>query len=123
MSRTSLQGMSIEQLVQRFATLASEQDIKLLQNDIAATNRLFDKIQNVAIELKGRQGDQRRALMVLYDHPNMQVRLKAALNTLSVAPQAARKQLESIRESKWQPYAGDAGMSLRNLDNGIFRPT
>jgi hypothetical protein len=63
------------------------------------------------------------ALMDLYGHPNMQVRLKAAKNTLAVAPQAAREQLEAIVASDWQPYAGDAGMCLWALDEGIFKPT
>ena len=47
----------------------------------------------VANELKARDGDQRTALMTLYDYPNMQVRLKAAIHTLAVAPTAARQQL------------------------------
>ncbi len=43
--------------------------------------------------------------------------------TLAVAPIEARAQLEAIAASKWFPQAGDAGMSLSNLDNGIFKPT
>jgi hypothetical protein len=74
-------------------------------------------------ELKARTGDQRRALLVLYDHPNAQVRLKAAKATLAVAPQAARRMLQIIRESKEYPQAGDAGMTIRAIESGIFRPT
>jgi hypothetical protein len=40
-------------------------------------------------ELKARDSDQRTALMTLYDYPNMQVRLKAAIHALAVAPTAA----------------------------------
>lgn len=53
----------------------------------------------------------------------MQVRLKAAKNTLAVAPQAARETLEAIANSHEFPQAGEAGMSLWNLDQGVFKPT
>ena len=52
----------------------------------------------------------------------MQVRVKAAIKTLGVAPEAARKVLEAIRASKWQPQAMDAGMILRGLDDGEYKP-
>jgi hypothetical protein len=80
-------------------------------------------MQHVVDELRVRKGDQRRALLALYDHPSVQVRLKAAKATLAVAPLEARAALEAIRASNWQPQALDAGMSLRNLDNGVFKPT
>jgi hypothetical protein len=63
-----------------------------------------------------------KRVLTLYDHPNMQVRVKAAIKTLGVAPEAARKVLEAIRASKWQPQAMDAGMILRGLDDGEYKP-
>lgn len=51
--------------------------------------------------------------------PDMQVRLNAAKATLAVAPKAARQKLEDIAGSGW-PLAGDAGMSLWNLDRGVL---
>jgi hypothetical protein len=122
MSTRELSKMRSDELVQRFATLATKQDVYLLENDIAGANRLFDRMQDIVAELKARPGDQRMALTELYSHPNMQVRLKAAKNTLAVAPEKAREQLEEIFASEWQPYAGDAGMCLRALDEGIFKP-
>ena len=61
--------------------------------------------------------------MELYNYPNMQVRVQAAKLTLAVAPVAARQEPEAIAETHWMPQAGDAGMSLSNLDRGIFKPT
>jgi hypothetical protein len=113
---------STDRLVQQFAALAVRQDIALLEQDIKEVNRIYWKLEAIEEELKARPGDQRAALMKLYEHENMQVRVKAAKATLAVAPQAARAQLEAIVESKWQPYAGEAGMSLLNLDRGIFKP-
>jgi hypothetical protein len=110
-------------LVARFAELSIEQDDALLRNDISRVNRLFDRLEDVEHTLKTRTGDQRRALLSLYNNPNMNVRLKAAKATLAVAPQSARAALEAISKSKWQPQAGDAGMCLLALDRGIFKPT
>jgi hypothetical protein len=70
-----------------------------------------------------REGDQRRTLLNLYNHPNMNVRVKAAKATLAVSPKGARQLLEEIQASKWQPQALDAGMCLWALDQGIFKPT
>lgn len=115
--------MTTKELVDRFATIGVAQDQALLGGEIAKFNRFFEQMSGVANELKARDGDQRTALMTLYDYPNMQVRLKAAIHTLAVAPTAARQQLEAIAETHWMPQSGDAGMSLSNLDRGIFKPS
>jgi hypothetical protein len=80
-------------------------------------------MEDVKRELKARDGDQRRALLRLYDHPNAQVRLKAVKATLAVAPERARRMLEIMAESHEYPQAGDAGMTIDALDRGIFKPT
>lgn len=74
-------------------------------------------------ELQARPGDQRRALLALYTHSNAQVRLQAAGATLAVAPAVARDLIETIASSREFPQAGDAGMTLWNLDRGVFKPT
>jgi Domain of unknown function (DUF2019) len=123
MKRVQLGSMTIADLVERFAQIGVTQDQALLGGEIAKFNRLFDQMGAVSNELKSREGDQRRALMVLYNYPNIQVRLKAAKHTLAVAPVEARKQLEAIADTHWMPQAGDAGMSLSFLDRGVFKPT
>jgi hypothetical protein len=121
--RRRLASLATDELVKQFARLAMQQDVCLLENDIAGANRRYRQMRDISDELKARPGDKRRALTSLYDHQNMQVRVNAAKNTLAVAPHAARKQLEAVVASKWQPYAGDAGMCLIALDRGIFKPT
>jgi hypothetical protein len=73
-------------------------------------------------EVKRRQGDERRALIVLFDYPNMQVRLMAAQYALAGAPQAARRAIEAIAASTWAPQCYDARMCLHMLDEGTFVP-
>ncbi len=123
MSKMPWSSMSTTQLVEQFAAIAREQDQAILANAAAKYNRLYDRMADVVDELKSRPGDQRRELAMLYEFPSMQVRLKAAIHTLAVAPIEARGQLEAIAESKWFPQAGDAGMSLWNLDRGVFNPS
>lgn len=122
MKQVNLEGLTEAQLVERFGAIGIEQDKAERVNDNAKYNRLCLQMKAIDDELKSRPGDQRRALVTLYDHPNIQVRLMAAKLTLAVAPEAARRMLESIAASRRQPQAGDAGISLWNLDRGIFVP-
>jgi hypothetical protein len=120
--RDMLHAITVEQLVERFVAIALDQDKALLRREHAKFNRLFDEMEAVESELKARDGDRRRALLSLYNHPNTQVRVKAVKATLAVAPEAARGELKEIAESRKYPQAGEAGMSLLNLERGIFKP-
>jgi hypothetical protein len=122
MKPANLKRMTVEELVQRFSALAIEQGVELDSDDIAEVNRLYGHLEAIEAELKDRPGDARRALLRLYDHPNMQVRLKAVKATLAIAPEAARRALEAIAASHEQPQAGSAGMSIWALDEGIYKP-
>jgi len=122
MSEQDLCKMTTPDLVALFARVVVGQDEALLGNQRARFNRLFDKMSEISNELKSRKGDQRMALLDLFEYPNMQVRLQAAKLTLAVAPVEAREQLEAIAATQWFPQAGDAGMCLDFLDDGTFRP-
>jgi hypothetical protein len=121
MERSKLQDMTVDQLVERFTAIAVDQDNAI--DNTAKYNRLFEQMEAVKRELKARDGDQRRALLCLYGHPNAQVRLKAVKATLAVAPERARRMLEIMAQSREYPQAGDAGMTIDALDRGIFKPT
>jgi hypothetical protein len=118
MSPADLASLSTDALLRRFEALCIQQYDALDRNEIAAFNRRYDKIQAIEDELQSRPGDQRRVLMQLFGHPNMQVRLTAARANLAVDYAAARRQLEAIVEEQWFPQAGDAGMTLYFLDTG-----
>jgi hypothetical protein len=122
MKKIALSSMSAAQLVERFAAIAREQDQAILANATAKYNRLYDHMAEVVDELKGRPGDQRRELARLYEFPNVQVRLKAAIHTLAVMPIEARNQLEIIAEMHWFPQTADALGMLRSMDQGRYVP-
>jgi uncharacterized protein DUF2019 len=122
MKRAKLEDMTVDQLVERYTTIGIEQDQALLRRQYAKFNRIFDEMVAVEGELKIRNGDQRRELLSLYNHPNAQVRLNSAKATLAAAPELARQALQALADSHEYPQAGDAGMSLWNLERGIFKP-
>ncbi len=123
MTEIKLQDMTVDELVERFVAITLDQDRALLKDDLVKFNRLFKQMEAIKGELKVRAGDQRQALLRLFHHPNAQVRLKAAKAALAVAPEAARRALQAIADLREYPQAGEAGMSLGNLDRGVFKPT
>jgi hypothetical protein len=108
--------MTVNELVERFIDIALDQDKALFNFEIAKFNKLYRQMDTVRNELKSRPGDQRSALLPLYAHPNIQVRLKAALTTMEVAPEAARKVLLKIVDSRRYPQAADALAAIWRLD-------
>jgi uncharacterized protein (DUF924 family) len=122
MTPDNLENLSVNALVDRFATIGVEQYKAKDAEQDERYKELFYKMYDIQEELKRRQGDERRALIVLFDYPNMQVRLMAAQYALAGAPQAARRAIEAIAASTWAPQCYDARMCLHMLDEGTFVP-
>jgi Domain of unknown function (DUF2019) len=120
MMRPSVQSMTVDQLIERFAALGVEQDKAITADDNLKYEPVYAQMSAVRDELRSRPGDQRKALLTLVDYPNMQVRLRAAQYALAVAPAAARRTIEAIAASTWPPQCYDARMCLRMLDEGKF---
>ena len=123
MRRVDLRKLTEEQLLERFVAIGEAQDDASLYGDIPEFNRLYRLKVAVVDELQLRPGDQRSILISLYDHENLQVRLNAVTGTLALAPAQGRQVLQEMADSMKQPYAGDAGMTLSALDEGVFKPT
>jgi hypothetical protein len=116
MTNLNLHQMTVEQLVQRFAEDGVGQDRALLYDETDQFNDLMKEINAIDSELESRGHEACLALLKLYGHPNIQVRLQAARATLSIAPIAARNEIEAIANSRHFPQAGDAGMTLSFLN-------
>lgn len=123
MKKTALNELSTQALVERFTRICEEQYDATWHIETRRYNRLYQQMRDVVTELKQRPGDERRELVKLYDHPNMQVRLMAAHATLAISYAAARQVVQDVADSKFLPYSADAGMTLLNLDRGIYKPT
>jgi hypothetical protein len=114
------QVASVQELVERFVSIGLAQYEAAYVVDTRKYNRLFARMQAIENELKRREGDQRRALLPLLNHPNVQVRMMVAHAVLSISPDLARKAFESVRASEIFPQAMNAGMTIRALDNGTY---
>jgi hypothetical protein len=122
MKSAKLHELTTDELVDRFAELGVAQDKAEVYDETSTYNKLFKEMTSVNQQLRARGLGARLALLKLLSHPNAQVRTQAAIVSLAVAPEAARKALEAIRASNWQPQAMDAGIILRGLDDGRFKP-
>jgi hypothetical protein len=116
MTRLNVKMMTVNELVERFVAIALDQDKALFNEEIAKFNKLYEQMDTVRSELRSRPGDQRSALLPLCSHPNIQVRLKAALTTMETAPEAAREVFQTIANSRRYPQAADALAAIWRLD-------
>jgi hypothetical protein len=123
MARSQNQVASVQELVAQFVSIGLAQYDALYVVDTRKYNRLYARMQDIRNELKRREGDQRGALLPLLDHPNLQVRMKAAHTVLAISPNRARKALESVRDSGIFPQAADAAGTLSALDDGFYVPS
>lgn len=118
-----LEMASVEDLVALFAGIAVKQNVALENFRSSEYNRLYGLMEEVEAQLKSREGDQRRALMLLYRHSNPTVCFKAAIATFALAPDEARDVLQLIKNRKEFPIAMNASQMLSAIDEGRYIPT
>ncbi|WP_295855349.1 DUF2019 domain-containing protein [Tardiphaga sp.] len=122
MTTADLSSRSVPELVEQFRRLALAKGEASDNGQTAKFNRLYGKLDAVQQQLRSRPGDQRRALVELYDHANPQVRFDAAIATLGVVPDRARAALRMIIDRAEFPQAANARLTLDNLREGGFMP-
>ena len=98
-----LADMTVDQLLEQFLAIALAQDLAERKSKYAQYNRLYSRMDEVRAELKRRPGDARRDLARFFDHPNAQVRLKAAISCLAIFPDRARRVLQDLFDGGWFP--------------------
>jgi hypothetical protein len=123
MTRRPHSEWSNEDLIARFLAITLEQDDAISKDKNQKYNRLFKEMVLVLDELKMRPDNPRRALLALLDHPNAQVRLKAAIHTLAVDRDRAIAVLQAIKNSKEYPQAADAWGILDSMAEGRYTPS
>jgi hypothetical protein len=119
-ARSQIQVTSVQELVAQFVSIGLAQYDAVYVVDTKKYNRLYARMQDIRKELRRREGDQRRALLPLLNHPNVQVRMMAAHTVLTISPDLARKAFESVRDSEIFPQAADAAGTLRALQEGRY---
>ena len=124
MTRANVSSLTQEHLLERFLSIALEQDqVETMDEPASRYNRLFQLMEEVESELKSRPGDGRHALIEFFEHENAHVRLKAALATLALVPDAAKETLRALSDRNIPPESMDARSLLRALEKGRYVPT
>ncbi len=132
MNQERLNKMDLAAVVKRFEKLAerlSQVNFELVSPMDMPGREEFDKeaqqlhsqLKAIDAELRSRGREARLALVRLYDNPNLEVQLQAALHTLGVTPEFARNQLKAIAKTSWTEGIA-ARDTIRSLDNGNFKP-
>ena len=114
--------MTVAELVAKFEIICIQQDRCVELNQTSKYNKLFKDMVQLAGVLRDHTPDQRTALIALYKHPNPQVRLHAAAETLKINPKEARAVLQRISDRNEYPQAADARGLMEGLDDGSFVP-
>jgi hypothetical protein len=123
MIRDNSSESSIQKLVDRFVSIALAQDRAMLIGNNAEFNRLYRQMEQISARLKAFEGDARRLLVQLHNHPNAQVRLTSAIETLALEPIESRRVLQSISDRNEYPQAANARGMMMALDEGRYTPT
>jgi len=123
MIHKDLSDFTVDQLVDRYAEIGRAQYDALLNDQIPQFNQLFDCQIEIEEELRRRGVKARLALLRLYDHPNIQVRLNAAQATYRVAPEKAVALLEQIAQAGRRVQAVNARFSLKYIADGTSKLT
>jgi len=112
-----------EELVAEFETWARSHGHDVLYGEVRDAKRSYRELEAVHEELRARGPSARVALIKLLDHPEVAIRYYAATWLLAVEPGRARAVIEEVKHVAPMRLAGDAGMTLRMLDDGTFKPT
>ena len=123
MTEVNLKTLSESELTARFREYALEKETALLDSETTKFKGIYKKLQSIDAELRARGPAARKALLILLNDENFRVRYEAAVRSLAIAPERARAVLQEIADSHLMPEAGDAGMTLLELDRGVFKPT
>ena len=122
MKKPSLQSQSVTELIAAYERIGIQQDDALLADKMSTYNKLYKAQRELMNELRSRGFDSRAQITKFLDHPNIQVRLHAAIDSLVVAPEAARAVLQEIQFSRIGPQCIDAGFIIIGLDDGSYTP-
>lgn len=122
MTVSKFSTMTNAELACEFATLAQKRGLAVLDSNVRNANKAFDGMWEIRKIVSARGNEARSALVPLLDHPDRFVRYYAAKNLLAVAPERARAIIEWNHKYWFDALAFDAGMTLHNLDTGLFKP-
>ncbi len=121
MNKDKMKIMHDIDLANAFIEIAVAQQEAIDDMHSSKYNRLYDEMKVIEHTLKNRPGDKRSVLIPLLEDRRPQVRLKAAMATLTLTP-AARDALVLLGQYNFDSQALEAKMMLSALEDGSFVP-
>ncbi len=118
MNRPDLRSLSDEQLAEQFAELSLKGFHAERRNETKLMNRLAKARIAISAILKSRSPDGRKALLLLLDHENPQVRLNAAESVAGFDLERAVATLKDLHRSAPSFQRGAAGVDLFLIESG-----
>ena len=122
MKKLDFDRMSDEELLNHFIQAAQKMGAAVLDSEVRQANRMYDVLRDIDMVLRLRGEQTRLKLMPLLKHNNRFVRYYAAKKLLGLVPDRARAVIEWNYKYRFDALAGDAGMTLHNLDTGFYKP-
>jgi hypothetical protein len=122
MKSLDLSGLESEELVKQFAEAAKKMAAAVLNSETQDTNRIFRHMEAIDVLLRSRGREARLLLTSFLDDDDRFVRYYAAQYLLGLVPDRARAIIEWNYKYGFDAIAFDAGMTLYNLDTGVFKP-
>jgi len=122
MKRLHLDGLSDDELVDRFTLAAKNMGAAVQDSDTREANRMYHLMRGIDSVLRSRGRVARLKLLPLLDDKDRFVRYYSAKKLLGIVPDRARAVIEWNHKYRFDAIAGDAGMTLENLDSGFYKP-
>ena len=122
MKRPELKDLNDAELATRFAGAGRQMGSAVLDSETGKANRIFQYMEDIDEVLRSRGNGSRLSLAPLLDDKNRFVRYYAAQYLLGIVPDRARAIIEWNYKYGFDAIAGDAGMTLHNLDTGFYKP-
>jgi hypothetical protein len=122
MRRLQLDTCSDDDLIDRFVIAAKAMGVAVQEADVRQANRMYHLMRAIDLLLRSRGKAARLKLSPLLEHKDRFVQYYAARKLLGLLPDHARAVLEWNHKYWFDAIAGDAGMTLHNLDTGFYKP-
>ena len=122
MRRSDFTKLTNTDLVQRFIEAAKRRGLAVLDLDARNASSMVLYMHAIDSVLRSRGIEARKELLPLLDNKDRYVQYYAAKQLLGIAPDRAREIIESNHKHGFDAIAFDAGMTLFNLDTGVFKP-
>ena len=122
MKAAQVQGLTADQLVEKYRELSARHGRAIEAGNHKAANRDFDVIVAINKELRSRGIEAHRELLTLLNDPEPGTRCWAATDVLEFAPREGEQVLAELAKVPRSLVGLTADMTLRQWKAGEYKP-